>query len=39
MRLWLRDELRKIKRYLQNFLLATAARAEQEIDHLCPGTY
>lgn len=37
MRLWLREELYKLKGYLQDFLEATAARAEQEIDHLCPG--
>lgn len=39
MRLWLRGELHKLKGYLQEFLEATAARAEQEIDHLCPGTF
>lgn len=38
MRLWLRGELRKLKDYLQEFLKATADRAEREIDHLCPGT-
>lgn len=37
MRLWLRGELRKLKDYLQEFLKATADRAEREIDHLCPG--
>lgn len=37
MRLWLREELRKLKDYLQEFLKATADRAEKEIDHLCPG--
>lgn len=37
MRLWLRQELRKLKEYLRDFLKATAARAEKEIDHLCPG--
>lgn len=38
MRLWLRGELVMLKKYLQEFLEAIAARAEQEIDHLCPGT-
>lgn len=37
MRLWLREELRKLKGYLQEFLEVTASRAEQEINHLCPG--
>lgn len=37
MRLWLREELKKLRKYLQDFLLALADRAEQEIDHLCPG--
>ncbi|CZR59606.1 probable argininosuccinate lyase [Phialocephala subalpina] len=37
MRLWLRDELRKIETYLVDFLKVMAARAEQEIDILVPG--
>ncbi|EHK99156.1 putative argininosuccinate lyase [Glarea lozoyensis 74030] len=37
MRLWLRDELRKIEGYLVDFLKVTAARAEKEIDHIMPG--
>jgi len=37
MRLWLRDELRKIESYLVDFLKVVAARAEQEVDILVPG--
>jgi argininosuccinate lyase len=37
MRLWLRDELRKIEEYLVDFLKVTAARAEKEIDYIMPG--
>lgn len=37
MRMWLRDELRKIEKHLQDFLSVTAARAEQEIDVIMPG--
>ncbi|KAK3388752.1 argininosuccinate lyase [Sordaria brevicollis] len=37
MRMWLRDELRKIEKHLQDFLNVTAARAEQEIDVIMPG--
>lgn len=37
MRLWLRDELRKIEEFLVDFLKVTAARAEQEIDLIMPG--
>lgn len=37
MRLWLRDELRKIEGYLVDFLKVTSARAEQEIDVIMPG--
>ncbi|TVY16030.1 putative argininosuccinate lyase [Lachnellula arida] len=37
MRLWLRDELRKIEVFLVDFLKVTAARAEQEIDLVMPG--
>ncbi|TVY44257.1 putative argininosuccinate lyase [Lachnellula subtilissima] len=37
MRLWLRDELRKIEVFLVDFLKVTAARAEQEIDLIMPG--
>ena len=38
MRLWLRGELWKLKKYLHEFLEAIATRSEQEIDHICPGT-
>ncbi|KAK3486757.1 argininosuccinate lyase [Neurospora hispaniola] len=37
MRMWLRDELRKIEKHLQDFLNVTAARAEQEINVIMPG--
>lgn len=37
MRLWLRDELRKIESYLTDFLKVTIARAEKEIDYIMPG--
>ncbi|KAI6357968.1 hypothetical protein MCOR25_007482 [Pyricularia grisea] len=37
MRMWLRDELRKIESYLVSFLTVTAARAEREIDLVMPG--
>ncbi|KAL3427697.1 arginine-10 [Phlyctema vagabunda] len=37
MRLWLRDELRKIEGFLIDFLNVVAARAEKEIDYVMPG--
>ncbi|CAD6504413.1 BgTH12-06143 [Blumeria graminis f. sp. triticale] len=37
MRLWLRDELRKIEHYLLEFLKTMASRAEAEIEHVMPG--
>lgn len=37
MRLWLREELRKIQGYLQDLLKVVAARAEREIDYVMPG--
>lgn len=37
MRLWLRDELRKVESYLVDFLKVMAARAEQEISLIMPG--
>jgi argininosuccinate lyase len=37
MRLWLRDELRKIEGFLVDFLKVTTARAENEIDFIMPG--
>lgn len=37
MRMWLRDELRKIDEYLVSFLKLIAARAESEIDYIMPG--
>ena len=35
--MWLRDELRKIEKYLVDFLKASIARAEQDISLLMPG--
>ncbi|KAI1754877.1 argininosuccinate lyase [Xylaria castorea] len=37
MRMWLRDELRKIDAHLVTFLQVTAERAEREVDHVMPG--
>ncbi|KAF4981787.1 hypothetical protein FZEAL_2460 [Fusarium zealandicum] len=37
MRMWLRDELRKIDEYLVSFLKLVAARAESEIEYIMPG--
>ncbi|KAF3917807.1 hypothetical protein ABW20_dc0104530 [Dactylellina cionopaga] len=37
MRLWLRDELDEIEKYLSDFLKATVVRAEEQIDALMPG--
>ncbi|BFZ60788.1 argininosuccinate lyase [Saitoella coloradoensis] len=37
MRIWLREECEKIMEYLKDFLMATVARAEQEMDVLMPG--
>ncbi|RKF81523.1 Argininosuccinate lyase [Golovinomyces cichoracearum] len=37
MRLWLRDELRKIQKLLTDFLLVMANRAEADIEHIMPG--
>lgn len=37
MRMWLRDELRKIDEHLCSFLKVIAARAESEIDYIMPG--
>ncbi|KAF2017290.1 argininosuccinate lyase [Aaosphaeria arxii CBS 175.79] len=37
MRLWLRDELRKIEKILEDFVKVNIARAENEIDVLIPG--
>lgn len=37
MRMWLRDELRKIDDQLTSFLKLTAARAESEINYIMPG--
>ncbi|KAK7403698.1 hypothetical protein QQX98_010542 [Neonectria punicea] len=37
MRMWLRDELRKIDDQLTSFLKLTAARAESEISYIMPG--
>ena len=38
LRLWLRDELRKVESYLVDFLKVMAARAEQEISWSCQDT-
>lgn len=37
MRLWLRDELKKIDSYIVDLLKVVASRAEQEIEHVMPG--
>lgn len=37
MRLWLRDELREIEKYLIDLLQVVAERAEQDIDYIMPG--
>lgn len=37
MRMWLRDELRKIEGYLVSFLRVLAARAEKEVEYVMPG--
>lgn len=36
-RLWLRDELRKIETILVDFLKVITSRAEAEIDYIMPG--
>jgi hypothetical protein len=38
-RLWLRDELRRVESYLVDFLKVMAARAEQEISWSCQDTH
>ncbi|KAI1869528.1 hypothetical protein JX265_006618 [Neoarthrinium moseri] len=37
MRMWLRDEMRKIESYLVSFLKVITSRAESEIDFVMPG--
>ncbi|KZF24723.1 argininosuccinate lyase [Xylona heveae TC161] len=37
MRLWLREELRKLESYLCDLIKVTIARAENEIDYIMPG--
>ncbi|MCJ1311276.1 argininosuccinate lyase [Agyrium rufum] len=37
MRMWLRDELRKLEGYLSDLIKVTIARAEKEITYLIPG--
>lgn len=37
MRLWLREELKKLESYLKDFLRVIAAQAEKEIDYIMPG--
>ncbi|RAL64537.1 hypothetical protein DID88_002011 [Monilinia fructigena] len=37
MRLWLRDELKKIESFLVDYLRVVAARSENEIEHIMPG--
>lgn len=37
MRLWLREELREIEKYLLDLLKVIAERAENDIDYIMPG--
>lgn len=37
MRLWLRDELRNLEKFLSDLVKVSAARAEAEIDYIMPG--
>jgi argininosuccinate lyase len=37
LRLWLRDELRAIEKYLVDLLQVIAERAEQDINYIMPG--
>ncbi|KAI2611146.1 argininosuccinate lyase [Hypoxylon fragiforme] len=37
MRMWLRDELRKIDQHIVTFLKVAADRAEREVEHVMPG--
>lgn len=37
MRLWLRDQLDLLQRYLESLLKVIASRAEKEIEHVMPG--
>lgn len=37
LRLWLREELREILKYLMDLLRVIAERAEQDIDYIMPG--
>ncbi|KAI0156375.1 argininosuccinate lyase [Xylariaceae sp. FL1272] len=37
MRMWLRDELKKIESHLVTFLQVCADRAEREVEHVMPG--
>ncbi|PKS13113.1 hypothetical protein jhhlp_000455 [Lomentospora prolificans] len=37
MRMWLRDELRKLETFLASFLNVIANRAEQEVEYVMPG--
>lgn len=37
MRMWLRDEMRKLEGFLVSFLSVVAKRAEQEVDFVMPG--
>lgn len=37
LRLWLREELQNIEKYLVDLLKAIAERAEQDIEYIMPG--
>lgn len=37
MRLWLREQIEQLERYLVDFLKVITARAEKEIEHVMPG--
>lgn len=37
MRIWLMDEVAKVKAYLKDLIAVMAARAEKEVDVLMPG--
>lgn len=37
MRMWLRDELQKIEKYLVDLIKVVAERAEADIDYIMPG--
>jgi argininosuccinate lyase len=37
MRMWLRDELREIEKYLIDLIKVVAERADSDIDYIMPG--